>query len=135
MKNIGFKQLLPDELQAPIIITFMQPKNSNFNFDQFYEALSQKDFLIYPGKLTVADTFRIGCIGNLNQQDMTDTIKAVKEVVSELNINHDDINSMDEAFITSSAIDILPCYWDGWESNYTITIKLKNLYNESIKIK
>ena len=82
MREIGFKQLLPSELQAPIIITFMQPKN--FDFAKFYEALSQKDFLIYPGKLTVANTFRIGCIGNLNEQDMHDTIDAIKEVLNEL---------------------------------------------------
>ena len=56
-------------------------------FKQFYNALSDKDFLIYPGKLTVADTFRIGCIGNLNDQDMMDTLVAVKEVVSDLKIN------------------------------------------------
>ncbi len=84
MKNIGFKQLLPDELQAPIIITFMQPPN--FNFDQFYNALSQKNFLIYPGKLTVAETFRIGCIGNLDHNDMHDAISAIKEVLEELKI-------------------------------------------------
>ena len=53
----------------------------------FYDALSDKDFLIYPGKLTVADTFRIGCIGNLNEQDMHDAIDAVREVVKELNIS------------------------------------------------
>jgi len=82
MRDIGFKQLLPNELQAPIIITFMQPEN--FNFNQFYDALSQKNFLIYPGKLTVADTFRIGCIGNLHQQDMHDTIDAIKDVLKEL---------------------------------------------------
>ena len=62
----------------------MQPKN--FNFNQFYDALSQKDFLIYPGKLTVADTFRIGCIGNLYEQDMHDTIVAIKEVLNELQL-------------------------------------------------
>ena len=53
---------------------------------KFYNALSKKNFLIYPGKLTVADTFRIGCIGNLNENDMHDTIKAVKEVLTELQI-------------------------------------------------
>ena len=87
MKEIGFEQLLPDELQAPIIITFKQPSDPNFNFQKFYNALSDKDFLIYPGKLTVADTFRIGCIGNLNEQDMKDTLTAVKEVISDFNIN------------------------------------------------
>ena len=84
MKEIGFKQLLINELQAPIIITFIQP--INFNFEKFYNALSQKNFLIYPGKLTVADTFRIGCIGNLNEKDMYDTINAIKEVLNELQI-------------------------------------------------
>jgi len=84
MKDIGFKQLLPDELQAPIIITFMQPKK--FDFNSFYDALSEKDFLIYPGKLTVADTFRIGCIGNLNEKDMHNTIIAIKEVIKKLPI-------------------------------------------------
>ena len=46
----------------------------------------QKDFLIYPGKLTVADTFRIGCIGNLYEQDMHDTIDAIREVLNELQL-------------------------------------------------
>ena len=86
MRKIGFDQLLPNELQAPIIITFRQPQNANFDFQQFYDALSEKNFLIYPGKLTVADTFRIGCIGNLDQKDMHNTLKAIKEVVKELNI-------------------------------------------------
>ena len=57
------------------------------DFQQFYNALSEKNFLIYPGKLTVADTFRIGCIGNLDENDMRDTLIAVKEVVQDLNIN------------------------------------------------
>ena len=87
MKEIGFEQLLPDDLQAPIIITFKQPNDPNFNFQKFYNALSDKNFLIYPGKLTVADTFRIGCIGNLNDQDMRNTLVAVKEVISDLKIN------------------------------------------------
>ena len=86
MKEIGFEQLLPDELQAPIIITFKQPQNANFNFKKFYDALSDKNFLIYPGKLTIADTFRIGCIGDLDEKDMHNTIKAVREVVEDLNI-------------------------------------------------
>jgi len=61
----------------------MQPKA--FDFNKFYNALSKKDFLIYPGKLTVAETFRIGCIGNLNEKDMHDTITAIKEVLNESN--------------------------------------------------
>ena len=86
MKELGFEQLLPKNLQAPIIITFKQPNDSNFNFDKFYNALSDKNFLIYPGKLTVAETFRIGCIGDLNENDMKETLSAVKEVIQELDL-------------------------------------------------
>ena len=86
MKELGFEQLLPENLQAPIIITFKQPNDSNFNFDKFYNALSEKNFLIYPGKLTVAETFRIGCIGDLNENDMKETLSAVKEVIQELDL-------------------------------------------------
>ena len=86
MKEIGFQQLLSDDLQAPIIITFMQPQNANFKFDQFYDALSKKGFLIYPGKLTIANTFRIGCIGYLTSNDMLEALTAIKETMQELNI-------------------------------------------------
>jgi len=86
MKEMGFKQLLPDHLQAPIIITFMQPKDPSFKFEQFYDSLSKKGFLIYPGKLTIANTFRIGCIGYLNSDDMLEALKAIKKTIKELNI-------------------------------------------------
>ena len=86
MKEIGFKQLLPDHLQAPIIITFLQPDDPNFKFEELYDALSEKGFLIYPGKLTIANTFRIGCIGYLTSNDMREAIKAIKETIQELNI-------------------------------------------------
>ena len=86
MSKLGFKQLLSNEIQAPIIITFLQPKVPNFDFKKFYNSLSEKGFLIYPGKLTVADTFRIGCIGNLNENDMKDAIKAIDKTLKDLDI-------------------------------------------------
>jgi 2-aminoethylphosphonate-pyruvate transaminase len=86
MTAMGFKRLLPDELQAPIIITFIQPDHPNFKFKKFYDALSEKGYLIYPGKLTVADTFRIGCIGHLTSKDMHEVLDVVKETLKELDI-------------------------------------------------
>ena len=86
MAKLGFKQLLPNEVQAPIIITFLQPKVQNFDFKKFYNSLSDKGFLIYPGKLTVADTFRIGCIGNLYEKDMNEAILAVGNTLKDLDI-------------------------------------------------
>ena len=67
---MGFRTLLPDRLQAPIIVTFHMPTDPKFVFQRFYDALKDRGYVIYPGKLTVADSFRIGCIGRLYPQHM-----------------------------------------------------------------
>lgn len=86
MREMGFQTLLPDELQAPIIITFHMPADPKFHFQTFYDKLHQKGFIIYPGKLTVADSFRIGCIGRLYEKDMLAALNAVRETMAELGV-------------------------------------------------
>jgi len=87
MQELGFSTLLPDHLQAPIIITFHMPADPAFDFQRFYDGLSDRGFLIYPGKLTVADSFRIGCIGRLYPKDMHSALAAVREVLTELGVS------------------------------------------------
>ena len=87
MREMGFQTLLPDELQAPIIITFHMPADPKFHFQTFYDRLHEKGFIIYPGKLTVADSFRIGCIGRLDQDDMRAALVAVRETLDEMGVS------------------------------------------------
>ena len=83
MREQGFRTLLPDELQAPIIVTFHMPDNPRFDFDRFYDRLSSRGYVIYPGKLTVADSFRIGCIGRLGAPEMRGALAAIREAMEE----------------------------------------------------
>lgn len=87
MHELGFSTLLPAGLQAPIIVTFHMPKDPAFDFQRFYDGLSERGFLIYPGKLTVADSFRIGCIGRLYPKDMHSALAAVREVLVDLGVS------------------------------------------------
>ncbi|NDB67568.1 MAG: 2-aminoethylphosphonate--pyruvate transaminase [Methylocystaceae bacterium] len=87
MREMGFRTLLKDSLQAPIIITFHMPKNENFVFQTFYDGLKDRGYVIYPGKLTVADSFRIGCIGRLYPKDMRSAVAAVREVLAEMKVS------------------------------------------------
>jgi 2-aminoethylphosphonate-pyruvate transaminase len=96
MRKLGFKTLLPDTLQAPIIVTFLMPATASFKFQPFYDGLSERGFLIYPGKLTVADSFRIGCIGRLYPKDIRAALDAVRDVLSEMGV---------ETLLTSSTKD------------------------------
>jgi 2-aminoethylphosphonate-pyruvate transaminase len=86
MRALGFKTLLPDHLQAPIIVTFHMPDHPKFVFQTFYDALKDRGYVIYPGKLTVADSFRIGCIGRLSAKHMRGAVGAVRDVLSEMGV-------------------------------------------------
>jgi 2-aminoethylphosphonate-pyruvate transaminase len=86
MRDMGFQTLLPDQLQAPNIVTFHMPKDEKFNFDRFYDAMREQGYVIYPGKLTVADSFRMGCIGRLTQADMRGALAAVRYALDQFGI-------------------------------------------------
>ncbi len=86
MRAMGFRPLLPDALQAPIIVTFHTPADPRFEFKTFYDRLAQRGYLIYPGKLTVTDSFRIGCIGRLTEDDIRGALAAIREVLEEMGI-------------------------------------------------
>ncbi len=84
---MGFKTLLPDELQAPIIVTFHTPTNPEFDFEEFYNGLKDRGYVIYPGKLTVADSFRMGCIGALGGEQIQGALDAVKQLLTQFGID------------------------------------------------
>jgi 2-aminoethylphosphonate-pyruvate transaminase len=86
MRALGFETLLPDALQAPIIVTFHMPADPRFRFDAFYDKLRERGYVIYPGKLTVADSFRIGCIGHLGEAEMKGALAAIRAVLEELGV-------------------------------------------------
>lgn len=86
MRALGFETLLPDRLQAPIIVTFHMPRDPKFHFQTFYDRLKDRGYVIYPGKLTVADSFRIGCIGRIYPEHMADAVDAVREVIAQMGV-------------------------------------------------
>jgi 2-aminoethylphosphonate-pyruvate transaminase len=84
MAELGFRTLLPSELQSPVITTFRTPDHPSFSFEEFYLALKARGFMIYPGKVTDADTFRIGTIGDLHPDDVDRLLEAIDEVRAEM---------------------------------------------------
>lgn len=88
MRSLGFETLLPDHLQAPIIVTFKMPEDPNFDFDVFYDHLKDQGYIIYPGKLTVAPSFRIGCIGALGAEEMQGALDVIRNVLSDMGVQN-----------------------------------------------
>jgi 2-aminoethylphosphonate-pyruvate transaminase len=87
MRELGFETLLPDRWLSPIIVTFFCPAHENFAFERFYELMKEKGFIIYPGKLTVVDSFRIGCIGRMDEHVMRRVVEAAKQSLGEMGVD------------------------------------------------
>jgi len=88
MKALGVELFLNEAIQAPIIYTFKAPTSANYDFQKLYIGMRERGFIIYPGKLTQIETFRIGCIGALTTHDMNMLVHAFTDVWREMSLLH-----------------------------------------------
>ncbi|HET7096272.1 MAG TPA: 2-aminoethylphosphonate--pyruvate transaminase [Casimicrobiaceae bacterium] len=86
MSELGFRTFLDPEIQAPIIVTFHAPADSRYAFKDFYERVRDKGFILYPGKLTQVETFRVGCIGAIGPEEMRQAVHAIRDALREMGI-------------------------------------------------
>lgn len=77
MRSLGFATMLEDDVQSPFITTFYNPTEDGYQFEEFYRRLKLRGFVIYPGKVSDADCFRIGNIGHVFPEDMERLITAI----------------------------------------------------------
>ncbi len=86
MAAIGFRNYLVPDVQGNIITTFHYPDHPNFDFDQFYDRLAVRGFVIYPGKVTQAACFRLGNIGRMYPEQMRALVAAIEDTLHEMNV-------------------------------------------------
>lgn len=79
MRKRGYEPLVPDQWQSPFITAFHYPPAENFTFERFYTRLKERGFVIYPGKVSNADCFRIGTIGHVFPADMEKLLEAIAD--------------------------------------------------------
>ncbi len=87
MRNLGFQTYLDAEKQSYIITSFRYPEHPNFDFESFYKRLNEKGYVIYPGKVSNADCFRIGTIGRVFDSDMKALLAAIRDTLDEMDIH------------------------------------------------
>jgi len=87
MAELGFRPFLDPAIQAPIIVTFHAPVDPRYAFRTFYDSVREKGFILYPGKLTQVETFRVGCIGAIGPDEMRHAVNAIRDTLAELRID------------------------------------------------
>lgn len=86
MRRLGFREYLEAERQSDIITSFRYPTDPAFRFDEFYRRLAERGFVIYPGKVSHADCFRIGTIGRVSVDDVNALVAAIERVLGEMRV-------------------------------------------------
>ena len=86
MAALGFKPFLNPAIQAPIIVTFHAPADPKYDFKTFYAATRARGFILYPGKLTQIETFRVGCIGAIGKVEIAQAVHAVALALKDMGI-------------------------------------------------
>ncbi len=86
MAELGFVPFLDARIQAPIIVTFHAPPDPAYSFKEFYDCVRDKGFILYPGKLTQVETFRVGCIGAIGPDEMRQAVNAVRDTLAQMGI-------------------------------------------------
>jgi 2-aminoethylphosphonate-pyruvate transaminase len=87
MARLGFKPFLDPAIQAPIIVTFHAPAHANYDFKKFYMAARERGFVLYPGKLTQIETFRVGCIGAIGPREIEQAVQAIAGALADVGID------------------------------------------------
>ncbi len=85
-RDLGLREVLPADLQSPIITAFHSPKDSRFSFPTFHRLLAERNLIIYPGKLADTPGFRIGTIGALDSGDIDRLLAGIRETLEELRV-------------------------------------------------
>jgi 2-aminoethylphosphonate-pyruvate transaminase len=86
MARLGFMPFLDPHVQAPIIVTFHAPGDARYDFKAFYAAAKKRGFILYPGKLTQVETFRVGCIGAIGTNEIEQAVEAVARSLEEMGL-------------------------------------------------
>ena len=86
MQALGFRSFLDASIQAPIIYTFHAPADPAYEFKRFYAEVRERGFVLYPGKLTQVETFRVGCIGAIGPSEMRQAVLAVGDALRAMGI-------------------------------------------------
>lgn len=87
MRAMGFAEYLEADLQSPIITSFVTPDHERFTFEEFYDKLNEKGYVIYPGKVSTANCFRIGSIGRIFAEDVAGLLQTVRTTLIEMGVS------------------------------------------------
>ncbi len=86
VRALGLRTFLDDAVQAPIIVTFHAPADPAYAFAELYRRVRDKGFILYPGKLTAVETFRVGCIGAIGALDIVRAVEAIGTSLEEMGV-------------------------------------------------
>jgi 2-aminoethylphosphonate-pyruvate transaminase len=86
LEALGLESFLPREVQAPVIVTVCAPEHPAYAFQDLYQRVKAAGFILYPGKLTALETFRVGCIGAIGSAEVDGALHAIADALRAMGV-------------------------------------------------
>ncbi len=86
LQELGIRALIERQYQSPVITSFLYPDDSHFTFEEFYELMKKRRYVLYPGKISQAPTFRVGTIGHVFPEDIRQLVSCIGETLEDLGV-------------------------------------------------
>lgn len=81
LSDLGFKDIIKRELQAGLVVSVKYPDDENWDFEKVHDYCYERGFTIYPGKVSSADTFRLCALGAIDEEDIVEFFKVLREAL------------------------------------------------------
>jgi 2-aminoethylphosphonate-pyruvate transaminase len=86
LRALGFQTFLRDEVASPVIATFHEPADPNYERERLFELTWQQGFVMFRGRLTREPTFRIGCMGAIDEAVMRQVVRAIETSMAAMGV-------------------------------------------------
>jgi branched-subunit amino acid aminotransferase/4-amino-4-deoxychorismate lyase len=103
-----------------------------YNSDGIITECAIRNVFYIKDGILLTPSLELGVLPGVMRSTIINIAIEMKIKVKETNIQFDIINEMDEAFISSTGIGLLPCYWDGWSSEFNLTQNIADKLNQQI---
>lgn len=84
--KLGFKDIIKKDWQSGMVVSIKYPCDPNWNFEKVHDYCYERGFTIYPGKIASTNTFRLCSLGKIDESDIENFFKVMKDALIENNI-------------------------------------------------
>lgn len=81
LDKLGFQDAIKRKYQSGLVVSVLYPDDPSWSFEKIHDYCYERGFTIYPGKIPMANTFRLCAFGAIDEDDIKNFFLVLKEAL------------------------------------------------------